>query len=54
MKLVICKGYPLSSIDSAMTASKTHFHITGRLEAYEGDTKILTRQWNRKIKRKLL
>ena len=39
---------------SAMTASKTHFHVTGRLEAYEGDTKILTREWDKKIKRKLL
>ena len=39
---------------SAMTASRTHWHVTGRLEAYEGDVKILTRQWDRKIKRKLV
>ncbi|MEO8855858.1 MAG: CocE/NonD family hydrolase, partial [Burkholderiaceae bacterium] len=39
---------------SAMTASKTHFHVTGRLEAYEGDQKILERAWDRKVKRKLL
>jgi hypothetical protein len=39
---------------SSMTASKTHWHITGRLEAYEGDTKILVRTWDKKIKRRLL
>ena len=39
---------------SAMTASKTHWHVTGRLEAYEGEVKILTRQWDRKIKRRLV
>ena len=39
---------------SAMTASATHWHITGRLEAYEGDTQILVRAWNKKIKRQLL
>ena len=39
---------------SAMTASKTHWHVTGRLEAFEGDEKILTRKWDQKIKRKLV
>jgi predicted acyl esterase len=39
---------------SSMTASKTHWHITGRLEAYEGDTQILVRTWDKKIKRRLL
>jgi putative CocE/NonD family hydrolase len=39
---------------SAMTASKTHWHVTGKLEAYEGDEKILTREWDKKIKRKLV
>ena len=39
---------------SAMTASKTHWHVTGRLEAYEGDVKILTRSWDKKIGRKLV
>ncbi len=39
---------------SAMTASKTHWHVTGTLEAYEGDVKILTRTWDKKIKRKLV
>jgi hypothetical protein len=34
-----------------MTASKTHWHVTGKLEAYEGEQKILTRTWDKKIKR---
>jgi hypothetical protein len=39
---------------SAMTASKTHFHVTGRLEAFEGDKQILTRTWDKKIKRRMV
>ena len=39
---------------SAMTASATHWHITGRLEAFEGDAQILVRTWSKKIKRQLL
>lgn len=39
---------------SAMTASPTHWHVTGRLEAYEGDTQVLVREWNQKIKRRLV
>jgi hypothetical protein len=39
---------------SAMSASATHWHITGRLEAYEGDKQILVRTWDKKIKRQLL
>jgi hypothetical protein len=39
---------------STMTASATHFRITGRLEAYEGDTQILVRHWDKKVKRRLL
>jgi hypothetical protein len=39
---------------SAMTATKTHFHVTGRLEAYEGDERVLVREWDRKVRRKLL
>ncbi len=39
---------------SAMTASKTHWHVTGLLEAYEGDVKILTRSWDKKVRRKLV
>ena len=39
---------------SAMTASKTHWHVTGRLEAYENDALIWSRDWNKKIRRNLL
>ena len=39
---------------SAMTATKTHWHVTGRLEAYEGERKILTREWDQRIKRRLV
>jgi hypothetical protein len=39
---------------STMTASATHFRITGRLEAYEGERQILVRHWDKKIKRQLL
>ena len=39
---------------STMTATATHWHVTGRLEAYEGDTKVLVREWDKKIKRNLL
>jgi hypothetical protein len=38
---------------SELTASKTHWHVKGRLEAYEGKKKILTRKWNNRIERKL-
>lgn len=39
---------------SSMTASKTHWHITGRLEAYEGEQQVFSKDWDKKIKRKLL
>ena len=39
---------------SSMTATKAHWHVTGTLEAYEGEEKILTRTWDRKIRRKLV
>nr|ART90351.1 Mll5128 protein [uncultured bacterium] len=38
---------------SAMTATKTHWHVTGRLEAFENDKLILTRSWDEKVKRRL-
>ena len=38
---------------SAMTATATHWHVTGRLEAFENDRPVLTRQWDTKVKRKL-
>jgi hypothetical protein len=39
---------------SAMTASKTHWHVTGRLEAYENDALVWSRNWDKKIQRNLL
>nr|QMS48094.1 hypothetical protein WG33_0293 [uncultured bacterium] len=36
-----------------MTATKTHWHVTGRLEAFENDKLILTRSWDEKVKRRL-
>ena len=39
---------------SAMTATKTHWHVTGTLEAYENDQQILVRRWDKKMPRKLL
>ena len=38
---------------SAMTATATHWHVTGHLEAFENDRLVLTRQWDTKVKRKL-
>ncbi|MBP7574007.1 MAG: CocE/NonD family hydrolase [Rhodoferax sp.] len=39
---------------SNMTATKTHWHVKGRLEAYEGEKLILTREWDQKVKRRLV
>jgi hypothetical protein len=39
---------------SSMTASKTHWHVTGRLEAYENDALVWSRNWDKKIRRNLL
>lgn len=38
---------------STMSASKTHWHVTGRLEAYENDVLVWSRDWDQKVKRKL-
>jgi hypothetical protein len=38
---------------SAMTATKTHWHVTGRLEAYEQDRLVFSRSWDSKVKRML-
>jgi len=38
---------------SAMRASATHWYITGRLEAFENDTLVLSRHWDTKVKRNL-
>jgi len=39
---------------SSMTATKTHWHVKGRLEAYESEKLILTREWDQKVKRRLV
>jgi hypothetical protein len=39
---------------SELTATRDHWLIKGRLEAFEGRRKILTRKWNEKIERKLV
>ena len=39
---------------SSLRATKTHWLVSGRLEAFEGDTLILSREWSQKIKRKLV
>jgi hypothetical protein len=37
-----------------MQASEAVFELTGRLEAYEGDSKVFGRDWNRSIPRRLV
>jgi putative CocE/NonD family hydrolase len=39
---------------SSLRATRTHWLVSGRLEAYEGDTLVLKREWNQKVRRKLL
>ncbi len=39
---------------SSMTASATHFRITGRLEAYENGKQVLVREWDESVKRRLV
>jgi len=39
---------------SSMTATKTHWRVKGRLEAYEGEKLIFTREWDKKVKRRLV
>ena len=36
---------------TTMTADKTHFFVTARLEAYENETLVLSRDWDDKIPR---
>ncbi|MGI9462803.1 MAG: CocE/NonD family hydrolase, partial [Aestuariivirgaceae bacterium] len=38
---------------SEMTASLGHFHLTARIEAYEGDERIFAKSWDETIERKL-
>ncbi len=37
-----------------LTATKTHYHVKGRLEAYEGKKQIFIKHWDKKIPRKLM
>jgi predicted acyl esterase len=39
---------------SELTATRKHWLVKGRLEAFEGRRKILTRKWKEKIERKLV
>ena len=36
-----------------LTATKTHWIIWGKIEAFEGETKVFRREWNEKVERKL-
>jgi hypothetical protein len=36
---------------TVMRADKTHFHLEGSLEAFEGEKRLLARQWNERIPR---
>jgi hypothetical protein len=37
--------------DSEMTADATHFHVSSRLDAYEGDERVFSRTWAKAIPR---
>lgn len=39
---------------SALTADETHFHLTARIEAYEGDALVFERGFEKTIERKLV
>ena len=39
---------------SSLRATKTHWLVSGRLEAYEGNTQVFAKDWSQKIKRKLV
>jgi len=36
---------------SVMTSDKDHFHLTNVLDAYEGQVRVFTKSWTRKIRR---
>ena len=41
-------------VDNPLPAkTKTHWIVWGKLEAYEGKKKVLEREWNEEIERKL-
>ena len=39
---------------SVMTSDREYFHLTNVLDAYEGQTRIFTKSWTRKIRRELV
>ncbi len=39
---------------SVMTSDKDHFHLTNILDAYEGQVRVFTKSWARKIRRELV
>ena len=43
-----------TEVRSVMTADATHFHVHANLAAFEGDTRIFDRTWDRKIPRDLV
>ena len=36
-----------------LTATKTHWHVWGKIDAFEGKKKVFTKEWNEQIERKL-
>ena len=39
---------------SVMTSDKEHFHLTNVLDAYEGQVRVFTKSWTRKIRREMV
>lgn len=39
---------------SSLSATKSHWLVSGRPEAYEGDSLVFAKDWSQKIKRKLV
>jgi len=39
---------------SVMTSDKDHFYLTNLLDAYEGQVRVFTKSWTRKIRREML
>ena len=39
---------------SVMTSDREYFHLTNVLDAYEGQTRVFTKSWTRKIRRELV
>jgi hypothetical protein len=37
--------------DSRMTADATHFYLSNRMDAYEGDVRVFTKSWTKAIPR---